>query len=107
MSASLCGGGPGRGGASSWILPLSLPLSAHTLAGEIKCISLDSRGKCTGERGPNAQFLHVHERQSVAHAPGCEFVAAPCRAVGSVPLHGQSFCYGSSYLPRRTPLTMP
>ena len=29
--------------------PLSLTLSAHTLAGEIKRISYVSRGKCTGE----------------------------------------------------------
>jgi hypothetical protein len=57
LSASSCGGGSGRGAESSWILPLSLTLSAHTLAGEIKRIPSLSVGKCTGERGPNGEFL--------------------------------------------------
>ena len=44
----------GRGGGLSpaRFRPLSLTLSANTLAGEIKRISYVSRGKCTGEREP-------------------------------------------------------
>src|SRR5688572_26177414 len=51
--------GEGRGGGRSpaRVRPLSLALSAHTLAGEFKRISYVSRGKCTGEREPNAQLL--------------------------------------------------
>ena len=48
--------------------PLSLTLSAHTLAGEIKRISYVSRGKCTGERGPNAQHQNWRFRLRWGHS---------------------------------------
>ena len=58
----------GEGGLSTArYSPLSLTLSAHTLAGDIKRISYVSRGKCTGERGPNALLLIAPEKKHHAN----------------------------------------
>src|SRR5687768_13025796 len=54
ISASSCGGG-GLSPARCSPSPIWKTLSAHTLAGEIKRISYVSCGKCTEEKGQNAQ----------------------------------------------------